>query len=154
MASCTTNNPHQSMFHVFVYGSLLADDIVRALLKRVPPSNPAILHNFHRFSIKGRVYPAILPVENKRVNRKVLLDITVPELNILDAFEDFEYERTTVDVSLMDSSKILQAETYVWVNKRDPDSYGEWNFEKWGPPESKTGVSTYESFYDENKSKP
>lgn len=165
----------QSVFNVFVYGSLLADDIVRALLKRVPPSNPAILHNYHRFSIKGRVYPAILPVENKRVNGKVLLDITVPELNILDAFEDVEYERMTVDVSLMDSSKTLQAETYVWVNKRDPDLHGEWDFEEWKVlhkgdflkmtmgfseemelPESKTRVAAYESFYaqEENKSKP
>ncbi|XP_006357027.1 AIG2-like protein [Solanum tuberosum] len=165
----------QSVFNVFVYGSLLADDIVRALLKRVPPSNPAILHNFHRFSIKGRVYPAILPVENKRVNGKVLLDITVPELNILDAFEDVEYERTTVDVSLMDRSKTLQVETYVWVNKMDPDLHGEWDFEEWKVlhkgdflkmtmgfseemelPESKTRVATCESFYaqEENKSKP
>ncbi|XP_019242305.1 PREDICTED: AIG2-like protein D isoform X1 [Nicotiana attenuata] len=119
----------QSVFNVFVYGSLLADDVVHALLKRVPPSNPAILHNYHRFSIKGRVYPAILPVENKKVTGKVLLDITVPELNILDIFEDIEYERTTVDVSLMDSSKTLQAETYVWVDKKDPNLFGEWDFE-------------------------
>ncbi|XP_016494827.1 AIG2-like protein D [Nicotiana tabacum] len=170
----STANP-QSVFNVFVYGSLLADDVVHALLKRVPPSNPAILHNYHRFSIKGRVYPAILAVENKKVTGKVLLDVTVPELNILDIFEDVEYERTTVDVSLMDSSKTLQAETYVWVDKRDPNLYGEWDFEEWKQlhkgdflkmtmgfseelelPESKTRVATYESFYaqEENKSKP
>ncbi|KAJ0716052.1 hypothetical protein HanPI659440_Chr13g0508441 [Helianthus annuus] len=29
---------------VFVYGSLLADDVVRALLRRVPQNSPAILH--------------------------------------------------------------------------------------------------------------
>jgi len=32
---------------------------------------------------------------------QVLSGITDPELNILDAFEDVEYERRTVDVSLM-----------------------------------------------------
>lgn len=31
---------------------------------------------------------------------QVLSGITDPELNILDAFEDFEYERRIVDVSL------------------------------------------------------
>ncbi|XP_019228358.1 PREDICTED: AIG2-like protein D isoform X2 [Nicotiana attenuata] len=134
----------QSVFNVFVYGSLLADDVVHALLKRVPPSNPAILHNYHRFSIKGRVYPAILPVENKKVTGK-------------------------------DSSKTLQAETYVWVDKKDPNLFGEWDFEEWKQlhkgdflkmtmgfseelelPDSKTSVATYESFYaqEENKSKP
>lgn len=32
---------------------------------------------------------------------QVLSGITVPELDVLDAFEDVEYERRTVDVSLM-----------------------------------------------------
>ncbi|KAH8503969.1 hypothetical protein H0E87_011565 [Populus deltoides] len=87
--------------NVFVYGSLLSDDVVRALLSRIPQSSPAILNGYHRFSIKGRVYPAILPVENKKVSGKVLHGITDPELYILDEFEDVEYERVTVDVSLM-----------------------------------------------------
>ncbi|EXC32765.1 hypothetical protein L484_019879 [Morus notabilis] len=58
----------QSLHNVFVYGSLLADDVVRVLLNRLPLSSFATLNSFHRYSIKGRVYPAILPVENKRVN--------------------------------------------------------------------------------------
>ncbi|KAH0642661.1 hypothetical protein KY289_033635 [Solanum tuberosum] len=126
----SASNP-QSLFNVFVYGSLLADDVVRALLKRVPPSSPAILHNFHRFSIKGCVYPAILPVENKKVNGKVLSGITVPELDILDKFEDIEYERKTVDVSLMDSSDTLMVEAYIWADQSDPNLFGEWDFEEW-----------------------
>lgn len=32
-----------SLHNVFVYGSLLADEVVHVLLKRVPPSAPAIL---------------------------------------------------------------------------------------------------------------
>eukprot|EP00268_Persea_americana_P031201 TRINITY_DN3030_c0_g2_i11.p1 TRINITY_DN3030_c0_g2~~TRINITY_DN3030_c0_g2_i11.p1 ORF type:complete len:117 (+),score=11.59 TRINITY_DN3030_c0_g2_i11:102-452(+) len=60
----------------------------------------------HRFSIKGRVYPAILPVENKKVTGRVLLGITDPELGVLDTFEDVEYERTAVEVSLVVSIKI------------------------------------------------
>ncbi|KAI3990338.1 hypothetical protein MKX01_037677, partial [Papaver californicum] len=58
---------HQNLHSVFVYGSLLADDVVKALLNRVPQNSAAILDNFKRFSIKGRVYPAILPVENTKV---------------------------------------------------------------------------------------
>ena len=30
---------------VFVYGSLMADEVVRAILKRVPPAAPALLPN-------------------------------------------------------------------------------------------------------------
>ncbi|KAK2661139.1 hypothetical protein Ddye_007672 [Dipteronia dyeriana] len=90
-----------NLHSVFVYGSLLADDVVRVLLKRVPESSSAVLNNYHRFSIKGRVYPAILPLLNKKVTGKVLLGITDPELHILDVFEDVEYQRTAVDVSFM-----------------------------------------------------
>ncbi|CAA0841837.1 AIG2-like (avirulence induced gene) family protein [Striga hermonthica] len=157
---------HPPVSNVFVYGSLLSDDVVCALLSRVPRSAPAILPNYQRFSIKERVYPAIIPAEDKKVHGKVLLDITPPELHILDVFEDVEYERTTVDVCLEDSSEKLKAYTYVWENKTDPDLNGEWNFEDWKVlhmkdflkmttdfveemelPDPKTRVATYESFY-------
>ncbi|KAK4558830.1 hypothetical protein RGQ29_008188 [Quercus rubra] len=173
MSGSASANPVQHHHNVFVYGSLLADDVVKVLLKRVPPSSSAILHSFHRFSIKGRVYPAILPVENKKVTGKVLFGITNPELDILDTFEDVEYERRTVEVSLMDSSEKLQAHTYVWSDKNDPNLYGVWDFEEWKPvhmndfikmttgfveeleqPESKPRVATYESFYNQDGQNP
>ncbi|KAJ8526626.1 hypothetical protein K7X08_029103 [Anisodus acutangulus] len=94
------------------------------------------------FSIKGCVYPAILPVENKKVNGKVLSGISVPELDILDKFEDVEYERRTVDVSMTIlihkssqcvSSNSLMVEAYIWADQGDPNLYGEWDFEEWEP---------------------
>ncbi|KAL3587268.1 hypothetical protein D5086_014135 [Populus alba] len=104
MAAVAAGN---QVHNVFVYGSLLADDVVRALLSRIPQSSPAILNGYHRFSIKGRVYPAILPAENKKVSGKVLHGITDPELYILDEFEDVEYERVTVDVFFMVSCQFI-----------------------------------------------
>ncbi|CAL5434774.1 unnamed protein product [Camellia sinensis] len=126
----------------------------------------------HRFSIKGRVYPAILPVEKKKVIGMVLSGITPLELHIFDIFEDVEYKRCTVEVSLMhggflqDGSQKLQAHAYVWANSGDPNLYGDWIFEEWRQaqmkdfikmtmrfmeeleqPESKARVETYESFY-------
>ncbi|KAF8036701.1 hypothetical protein BT93_C2420 [Corymbia citriodora subsp. variegata] len=159
--------------NVFVYGSLLADDVVGALLKRVPPSSPALLPDFHRFSIRGRVYPAILPLPKHTVSGKVLMGITVPELEVLDTFEDVEYTRTTVQVTLLDTSDKLEAEAYVWSNKHDPNLHGDWNFEEWKQkhmddflkmtvgfmeeleqPESKPRVATYESFYNQDGDNP
>ncbi|XP_058183887.1 AIG2-like protein D [Rhododendron vialii] len=158
----------QRLHNVFVYGSLLADEVVTVLLKRVPDSSPAILHDFHRFSIKGRIYPAILPVENKKVTGRVLSGITDPELDVLDTFEDVEYERRTIEVSLMDSSQKLTAYAYVWANINDPNLYGDWHFEEWRLahmkdfinmttgfmeelelPESKPRVETYETFFQQ-----
>ncbi|KAF2604975.1 hypothetical protein F2Q70_00027819 [Brassica cretica] len=36
-----------AMHSVFVYGSLVADDVVRLLLNRVPPTSPAILPDLY-----------------------------------------------------------------------------------------------------------
>ncbi|XP_012442419.1 AIG2-like protein D isoform X1 [Gossypium raimondii] len=155
--------------NVFVYGSLLSDDVVRVLLNRVPPSSAVLLNHFHRFSIKGRVYPAILPVQNRHVSGRVLMGISDPELHILDEFEDVEYQRTRVEVSLLESSDKLQAHAYVWRNTSDPNLYGDWDFEEWKQvhkesfikmtmgfmeelelPESKPIGATYESFYQQD----
>ncbi|GLT67519.1 hypothetical protein SLA2020_398200 [Shorea laevis] len=119
------------LHNVFVYGTLLADDVVRVLLNRVPKSSVTILNGYHRFSIKGRRYPAIIPVENSKVTGKVLLGMTDPELHIFDEFEALEYERNSVEVSLMENSDKLHAYAYVWSNKNDPNLYGDWNFEEW-----------------------
>ncbi|KAJ0030992.1 hypothetical protein Pint_12658 [Pistacia integerrima] len=174
MGTATASAMSGNLHSVFVYGSLLADDVVRIFLKRVPQSSSAILNNYHRFSIKGRVYPAILPLENHKVTGRVLLGITDPELDSLDIFEDFEYERTSVDVCLTDTpDNYLQAQAYVWTNKNDPNLYGDWNFEEWRGlhmedfmkmtvgfveelelPESKPRVATYESYYNQNDINP
>ncbi|KAJ7966021.1 AIG2-like protein [Quillaja saponaria] len=165
-------NQAQTLHNVFVYGSLLADDVVRVLLKRVPSSSLAILHDFHRFSIKGRVYPAILPVEKRKVTGRVLQGITDLELDVLDTFEDVEYERSDVEVFLMDSSERLWVRAYIWSNKNDPNLYGDWNFEEWKRehmndfikmttgfmeelelPEAKPRVATYESFFQQDGGK-
>ncbi|KAL6212611.1 hypothetical protein ACLB2K_017829 [Fragaria x ananassa] len=166
MSSVAMANSPSVGHNVFVYGSLMAEDVCRVLLNRVPQSATATLNGYHRYSIKRRVYPAILPVENKKVTGKVLLGITDPELHILDEFEDVEYQRSTVEVSLMGSSENLQVHTYVWCDKNDPNLYGEWDFEVWKQthmedfikmtsgfmeeleqPESKPRVATYETFY-------
>ncbi|KAL6005378.1 hypothetical protein ACLOJK_005945 [Asimina triloba] len=133
-ASVSAFSNSSSLHRVFVYGSLLEDEVVRALLKRVPLSSPALLNGYHRFSIKGRVYPAIIPLENKNVAgrfQEVLFGLTETELHVLDTFEDVEYERQTVEISLMESTKKFHAQAYVWVNKDDPNLYGDWNFEEW-----------------------
>ncbi|KAJ1376635.1 Gamma-glutamylcyclotransferase, AIG2-like [Sesbania bispinosa] len=159
--------------NVFVYGSLLADEVVRVLLNRLPPTAPATLSGYHRFKIKGRVYPAILPVENKKVTGRVLLGISGLELDVLDEFEDVEYTRSDVEVSLMDNSEKLEVHTYVWSNRDDPNLYGEWDFEEWKQvhmndfvkmtdtfmrefelPEAKPRVQTYETFYKQENDKP
>ncbi|CAL2234458.1 unnamed protein product [Prunus armeniaca] len=135
----------QSLHKVFVYGSLMAEDVCRVLLNRVPQSSPAILKGYHRYSIKGRVYPAILPVENDKVTGKLLLGITDPELHILDEFEDVEYERNTVEVSLVEWKQL---------HKKDFIKMTTGFMEELELPEAKPRVATYESFFRQGPENP
>jgi len=62
---------------VFVYGTLMAEEVVRVLLGRAPPSSPALLPDHRRFSIRGRVYPAILPARGHAVSGKVRVRLSL-----------------------------------------------------------------------------
>ncbi|KAK4417311.1 AIG2-like protein D [Sesamum alatum] len=98
MGSAFAANP-AAISNVFVYGSLLADDVVRALLTHVPPSCRAILLKTGKF-----------------LGRYVLVGITPPELHILDEFEDNKYERKTVEWDFEDW-KVLHMDSFLKMTK-------------------------------------
>jgi hypothetical protein len=47
--------------NAFVYGTLMADEVLRLLIHRVPKSKPAALMGYQRHRVKGQVFPAIIP---------------------------------------------------------------------------------------------
>lgn len=56
----------------FVYGTLLADEVVKTLIHRIPPSRPAVLSGFSRYKVRGQLYPAVVPCKpESRVHGKV-----------------------------------------------------------------------------------
>ncbi|KAB2027934.1 hypothetical protein ES319_D05G066500v1 [Gossypium barbadense] len=129
--------------NVFVYGSLLSDDVVRVLLNRVPPSSAALLNHFHRFSIKGRVYPAILPVQNRHESS--------------DKLQAHAYVwRNTSDPNLYDYAVFVIV--YLHVLKKEWKQVHKESFikmtmgfmEELELPESKPIGATYESFYQQD----
>ena len=71
--------------NAFVYGTLMADEVLKLLIQRVPVSRSAHVTGFTRYKVKGQVFPAIIPSEKTaKVNGKVLLDLTDKELHVLD----------------------------------------------------------------------
>eukprot|EP00270_Netrium_digitus_P007820 TRINITY_DN2296_c0_g1_i1.p1 TRINITY_DN2296_c0_g1~~TRINITY_DN2296_c0_g1_i1.p1 ORF type:complete len:202 (+),score=48.81 TRINITY_DN2296_c0_g1_i1:64-606(+) len=144
---------------VFVYGTLLADEVVQVLLDRVPPSSTATVLDYHRHSIKGRQYPGVVPAKGQRVQGKVMFGLTEEEQNMFDAFEDTEYIRTLISAILPEGqegslsstasgdqlsdgkdednsqeqgkTKVVPAYIYVWANHNDPNLYGDWSYEEW-----------------------
>lgn len=56
----------------FVYGTLMVDNVVHALIRRVPDSRPAVLQDHQRFRVKGAMFPAIVACPGAQVHGKVL----------------------------------------------------------------------------------
>ncbi|WP_263081698.1 gamma-glutamylcyclotransferase [Endozoicomonas sp. Mp262] len=121
--------------NVFVYGSLLFDEIVVHLTGQSFHTEPALLINHARYAIhqKDRIAkgPAIIYEAGKTVNGKLLIDITPEALAILDKYESGDadasgYERVTVSVILKNGSK-KSAQTYRAIDTMRPFLYGSWS---------------------------
>ena len=101
------------MQNIFVYGTLLNEEILKRLLNCVPQMDNATLHGFKRVQVEGEAYPAIRPDSESLVNGAVLYDISDHQLLILDDYESFHYQRKKVDVVLIDNRSI-KCQTYVY----------------------------------------
>lgn len=100
---------------VFVYGSLMAPEVLRIVINRdeLPQSNPAVLPGYARHPIAHRVYPAIVPNAGHSVDGLLLCDLTPSDLHVLCMFEAPEYELR--DVQVQDSTGTAHnSSAYVW----------------------------------------
>eukprot|EP00898_Chlorokybus_atmophyticus_P000564 jgi/Chlat1/1508/Chrsp12S02077 len=122
--------------NVFVYGTLLAEEVVSVLIGRTPPQRVATVANYHRYGLRGRVYPAVVP----KLGASVLFGVTPRELRVFDAFEDVEYTthqvaaQTAADIAATteptdDNNALVSANLYVWANPADPSLHGTWDYQ-------------------------
>eukprot|EP00897_Mesotaenium_endlicherianum_P000154 jgi/Mesen1/10139/ME000076S09647 len=116
--------------HVFVYGSLMAEEVLQKLIGRVPAQSPAYVQDYHRYSIRGANYPAVAPRKDSSVTGKVLYDLSDSEQEVFDEFEDVQYVRTLVASILLEQVQVA-AYMYVWANHSDPVLYGDWDYQGW-----------------------
>eukprot|EP00892_Ulva_mutabilis_P012450 jgi/Ulvmu1/9578/UM054_0008.1 len=100
--------------NVFVYGTLMADQIAGKLLGRVPASCQATLQNHIRYKVKGHAFPAIVEKEGETVEGKLLKELNAKELSILDEYEAEEYDRHQVVVTQASGDQ-ARAFVYVWA---------------------------------------
>jgi gamma-glutamylcyclotransferase (GGCT)/AIG2-like uncharacterized protein YtfP len=97
---------------LFVYGTLLAPELRRALLGHPLQGQPGILDGFARYRIKHAVFPAICPAPGQRIVGEVLTAVTAADWLTLDRFESDLYARQVVEISLTDG-RLVDADTYV-----------------------------------------
>ena len=110
----------------FVYGSLMAPEVLSALLGRVPSRAAACVRGFHRYRIRDRVYPAIARCEESSVDGHLLSGMTPRELAVLDWFEDEAYVMTPVRAELADGAA---AETIAYAYEDTRDLHGTWDYD-------------------------
>ena len=103
---------------LFVYGTLLAPEVLNGLLRRVPSHQPALLHGFSRWKVQSYpTIPAIIRSAGGSVEGHLLEDLTEQELRALDYYEDDGYERLVVEVCPRGDgflSETIEAHAYVW----------------------------------------
>ena len=131
------------MTHLFAYGTLMCEDIMREVSgNRIVPA-PATLRNCRRLSVKGEAFPGLVPFEGGLVTGVVYRYVPDSAWECLDRFEGEMYARMRVHVELS-SGKALAVETYV-VRPEFADRLesSEWNFEKF----LRTGKRRFQQSY-------
>lgn len=126
------------MATIFVYGTLMADDVLRALIKRVPRGAPALLPGHARYATRGRVYPGMVPDPSPGacVRGRLLFELEEGEIRVFDAFEGDEYVKTSVTALHLPScdatdGPAVQADAYLWCAPRSELAEGVWDYEGW-----------------------
>src|SRR4051794_24181265 len=94
---------YSSHMHVFTYGTLMFPEVWRAVVGRHFESVEGRAAGYAIFRVRDAVFPGILAAaEGSHVSGVVYLDVDLPTLQRLDAFEDAFYERRAIPVDYDD----------------------------------------------------
>lgn len=103
------------MKNIFVYGSLMFNEVWQRLIQNQYHKVNVQLHGFIRLKLKDEEYPGIIPSPDNRVTGKLYLNISASDIEQLDIFEGEFYQRSQVIV-LSDKNEYT-AETYLFKHK-------------------------------------
>lgn len=115
---------------LFCYGTLCADEVMRAVTGKTFPGEKAELHGYRMRRVIGTEYPGIVAAHGESVTGVLYDAVDEQSLRVLDAFEGEEYERMTVMVKL-GSGEERQAFVYcICPQFRSHLSHETWEFER------------------------
>lgn len=115
--------------NLFVYGTLMDDEIMRHVSGRHFRCEPATLEGYVRKKVRGEVYPAIIPRAGDKVSGLLCYSVGGRALKRLDRFEGAPYERSPVRV-VTAQGQIVPAEAYLFTEQnRSLLSDEDWHFE-------------------------
>eukprot|EP01025_Chloroclados_australasicus_P023825 TRINITY_DN24033_c0_g1_i2.p1 TRINITY_DN24033_c0_g1~~TRINITY_DN24033_c0_g1_i2.p1 ORF type:complete len:230 (+),score=16.98 TRINITY_DN24033_c0_g1_i2:84-692(+) len=127
------------MANVFVYGTLMSDQIARGVIGVLPPRHPAVLKGYTRYRVRDASFPAIVAEEGGQVKGMMFTGINDAQLVSLDKYEGIAVEASAVDdcceynraeVEVETPMGVMTAFAYVWKPEfRDQLEDVEWSFE-------------------------
>lgn len=103
------------MKNLFIYGTLMFDDVWRQLTKNQYRKINAVLPEFIRLRVKNEDYPGIIPCTENTVSGELLFQVSASDIQLLDNFEGEQYRREQVKV-ISDETEYY-AETYIFRNR-------------------------------------
>ena len=98
-------------YRVFTYGTLQIPGVMEAVTGRKFENTMAMLSDYARFSVRGQVFPGVIPKQGEKVEGRIYFNLNETDLILLDTFEDYLYERRPVDVVC--NNEIVTAQLYV-----------------------------------------
>lgn len=101
------------MSNVFVYGTLLNDEVLSIILGRACVKHSAYLRDYMRVGLVNELYPAIRPAKGCELAGALLQGLDARDLAMLDRYEGEFYSRHSVVVYLSDHSA-CQCAVYVF----------------------------------------
>jgi gamma-glutamylcyclotransferase (GGCT)/AIG2-like uncharacterized protein YtfP len=104
---------------LFVYGTLLLDDVVNTLLDRIPRHQQATAPGWRIVRLPDKAYPGLIPGD-REANGRIFTDLTNAEWATLDAFEDPAYVLAAVRVLTPLQTDAL---TYIWRGEHVDQSW-------------------------------
>ena len=125
--------PVKEMSSLFVYGTLMAPQVIETLIDRLPSHTSAILKSgYRRHPVRNYAFPGLIPAVSSSISMPITgvlyRGVTEPELMRLDRFEGDEYRKQTCTVEVADGKH--DAQVYVWANpESELDISKPWSYE-------------------------
>lgn len=131
---------------LFAYGTLMSEEIIKAVIGFVPEKKQGTISGFRRYAIKNAHYPGVKPAESSSVEGVVYLSIDREAWRRLDLFEGNMYYRREVVVVLDDGVR-TEAEVYV-VKPEFISSLADhdWSFSRFRKSGKTFFVESYDGF--------
>lgn len=101
------------MQNIFVYGTLMFDNVWERVVTRRYQKQAAILPGFKRLQVKGEKYPGLVRSFAGAVQGFIYFDVTARDVGLLDKFEGEYYCRRRLRVRTADG-RVHTASAYVF----------------------------------------